>query len=439
MLLSFRAENVRSFRDPVELSLLATTLAEPGVPRSIPWREGGSPIDVLPVACLFGGNASGKSNALRAMDDMRRMVLNSFRGWRPSGGTGRRPFRLDRDSRHRPSRFEVDIVLSGVRHEYGFVVDDNSIVEEWAVRYPKGRAAKMFSRQGTRVTWGSSLSTPKSRSISELVRPNALILSTAAAADHPGLTPLHEWFRRNLRLAEAESRPQRHAFSASMLTHAGDREQVMALLRAADLGIVGLTEEPVDAETRERLEKVIRALTDAEDADDSVSIDVEALSTVRLHHAAEDGTEEVFAPADESMGTLVWLGMAGPIVDTLTRGSVLLADELDTSLHPALTHQIVRLFQDPQTNPRRAQLIFNSHDVTLLETGDQGRLLGRDQVWFAEKRADGSSKLYPLSDLDPRKDEAVAKRYLAGRYGGNPILADGDFDAAVELILAGTP
>ncbi len=437
MLVAFRVENVRSFRAPVELSFLATTMADPEVVRRIAWRAGGATIGVLPVAAIFGANASGKSNVLRAMADMRAAVLRSFRSWNPAGGTERRPFRLDRGSVARPSRYEVDLVLNGVRHEYGFILDDHNVVEEWAVRYPKGRAAQLFRRTGTEVAWGPSAATTKSRALSDLTRPNALVLSVAAAAGHPDLTPLYEWFQRNLQLAEVDSRPMRHAFSAHLLSEPDTRERVLELLRAADLGISGLSEERLDPELLERVERVLRALADGDESDASPDVGSVVLSTFRFHHRGADG--DVILPVeDESQGTLVWLGLVGPIIDALSTGAVLLADELDASLHPALTAQIVRLFQDPGTNPRRAQLIFNSHDVTMLGEPTGRRLLGRDQIWFAEKHNDGATVLYPLTDLDPRKEEAIGRRYLAGRYGGTPILADGDFDAAARLILAGS-
>jgi hypothetical protein len=124
MLLTFRSENVRSFRDALELSLLATALAEKGVPHEVPWRAGGRPIRVLPAAGVFGANASGKSNLLRAIADMRDLVLGSFRHADPGGGIRRTAFRLDPSRAGAPSRFEVDLVLHGIRHEYGFVIDD---------------------------------------------------------------------------------------------------------------------------------------------------------------------------------------------------------------------------------------------------------------------------------------------------------------------------
>ena len=154
VLLSFRAENVLSYKDEFEFSLLATAMAEKQYVREVPWREGGSPVRVLPVAGVFGANASGKSNLLKVMHEMRGYVLNSFKYGNPGGGLPRWPFQLDEESRERPSAYEVEIVLHGVRHEYGFSVDDERVVEEWAYHYPKGRSALLFHREGDEVQLG---------------------------------------------------------------------------------------------------------------------------------------------------------------------------------------------------------------------------------------------------------------------------------------------
>jgi hypothetical protein len=202
VLLAFRSENVRSFRDEFELSLVASAIAEKEVVRQVPWREGGRPAGVLPAAGVFGANASGKSNLVKAMEDMRVHVLRSFRAGSPTGGIARRPFLLDPEARRSPSRFEVDLVLAGVRHEYGFVLDDERVLQEWAYRYPHGKAALLFRRQRDQVDLGAG-ERAKGRAVTELLRPNALFLSTAASANHPALLPLYGWFERNLRLAEA--------------------------------------------------------------------------------------------------------------------------------------------------------------------------------------------------------------------------------------------
>src|SRR5690348_5147885 len=192
-LLAFRAENVRSFRDGLELPMLATGLADEGVPRSVTWHEGGRPVQVLPAAGIFGANASGKSNLLRAMSDMRRRVLYSFSHGDPERGMPRSAFRLDAAQQSSPSRFEVDLALHGIRDEYGFVIDNAQVLEEWAYRYPHGKAALLFRREGADVTLGER-NRVKGRAVVEILRPNSLLLSAAAAANHPDLVPLRRWF-----------------------------------------------------------------------------------------------------------------------------------------------------------------------------------------------------------------------------------------------------
>ena len=218
-----------------------------------------------------------------------------------------------------------------------------------------------------------------------------------------------------------------------MLGDDNSRNQVMALLRAADIGVTGAKKTALDPVMRERMQRVVRILAGQEGESDGTEEGpaFDELGVHLIHDGA--GGEVEFDADDESLGTLVWFGLIGPIIDSLRNGSVFLADELDASLHPALVSQLVRLYQHQASNPRRAQLIFNSHDTTLL--GDSGtRPLGRDQVWFTEKLIDGSTRLYPLTDLDPRKQEAIGRRYLDGRYGATPILSDQEFGAAAELI-----
>jgi len=435
MLIAFRAENVRSFRDEMELSMLATSRAEQRVVREVDWREAGRPLKVLPVAGVFGANASGKSNVLKAMDDMQTYVVQSFRRGSPTGGLPRWPFRLDSAVAELPSRYEIDLVLDGVRHEYGFVLDDERILEEWALHYPRGRASVLFRREGDAIEVGSTARV-LTRAVTTLLRPNALFLSTAASANHPLLLPLYGWFHRNLLLAEASSRSIRQAFTAKLLDDPIARERILMLLRAADLGVTDARVHELDAAARDRLERAARIIAGEEekrDGADSDPLPVFGEMDVSLMHRGAGGEVEL-DPAEESFGTLVWLGLVGPVIDALAEGTVFLADELDASLHPALVAQIVRLFQEARTNPHRAQLIFNTHDTTILGDSGEDRLMGRDQVWFTEKLHDGSTRLYPLTDLDPRKHEAVGRRYLAGRYGALPILSHGQFDRIGELI-----
>jgi len=383
---------------------------------------------VLPVASLFGANGSGKTNLLRAMDDMRSHVLHSFRSNAPTGGVPRRPFRLDGTGTTTPSRFKVDLVLEGVHLEYGFEFDDAQYLREWAYHYPKGRRALVFSRELNAVDLGSDLKA-KGRSIIEILRPNALFLSTGAFAGHPTLVRIFEWFRRNLILAHARTRAHRHGYTTGLINEQGRRDSILRLLQLVDPGIVDVAQREVDPIVQERVQRAIRIVMGQEDAPESTEDVPLPDFGVRLVH----GRERVeFDSEDESLGTLVWYGLAGPVVDALADGCVFLADELDASLHPALTSHLIRIFQSVQTNPNRAQLIFNSHDTTLL--GDsESHELGRDQYWLVDKDDNGASTLTRLTEFSPRRDAALGRRYLAGNYGGLPGISATEVD---QVILA---
>jgi len=420
MLIAFTAENVLSFRDQLRLSLLATRLSEKDVPRDIPWREGGQPISVLPVAGVFGANASGKSNLLLAIAHMRDFVINSFRKGSPGRKLPTRPFRLGGNGGDEPSMYEVEVVLGGVLYEYGFRIDSERVVEEWARSYPRGRAVQLLQRDGDVIQLGSQ-QRARGRATEEILRPNALFLSTAAATNHPLFLPLYEWFQRNLLYADVHSRSLRQGITVKLLEEDERRRQVLDLLREADLGVTNVTRREFDLEFKEKIEKVINVLRGEVTDDDAAEFELDDFE-VRMKHRAPGGGEVEFTAGEESLGTLVWFGLIGPVIEALQEGSVLLADELEASLHPTLVGVLVDLFQSRQSNPRRAQLIFNSHAVTLL--GDSAdRPLGRDQIWFTEKGNDGASRLYSLADLAPRREEALGRRYLAGRYGGVPIVS----------------
>lgn len=437
MLLSFRAENVRSFKDEMELSMLATSNAEEEFVREIDWRESGRPLRVLPVAGIFGANASGKSNVLEAMDDMRMYVMQSYR--RELGHNEHWPFRLDPDLSERPSRYEIELVLNGIRHEYGFVISRDRVVEEWAFRYPRGRPATLFSRTGDDVESGAA-ARGETRGVQKLLRSDSLFLSVAAAANHSLLSPLHDWFRRNLQLAHVRNRRGRQMLTVEMLEDEVSRARLLTMLRAADLGIADAKKLKlsVKPEVQERITRALRRFlgdVGIDEVDDDVIDEAITLGETgfALVHQGNNANMEL-SPQSESQGTVVWLGLIGTVVSALASGGVLLADELDASLHPSLVAELVRLFQSQETNPHRAQLIFNAHDPTLLRDTDGVRILGRDQTWFTEKLEDGSTRLYPLTDFKPRKGEAVGRRYLAGRYGGMPILSRQAFSSLAEPI-----
>ena len=417
--------------------MLATSLAEKKYVRKVRWRAGDNTIDVLPAAGIFRANASGKTNVLRVMNDMRSLVLQSFRASSPTGGVHRHAHVLSRKSSDAPTEFAIDIVIDGVRHEYGFTVDDQRVLSEWARYYPRVRATSIFTRMGDDVELGES-ERAKGNAVKALLRPNALFLSTAASANHPVLLPIYRWFEDNLLLAEVGSRSSRQALTAQLLDDKRFRSAVLQLLSAADLGITGVKKRALMPELKERLAQATKILTGREEStlDDERLMKTFEHMGMRLIHRGKDGDVD-FDSDDESLGTQVWFGLVGPVVRALAEGVVLLADELDASLHPALVATLVGLFQTPEANPLGAQLVFNSHDATLLGDSVNERLLGRDQVWFTEKDRDGCTRLYSLADLDPRKGEAIARRYLSGRYGAVPIISGQQFTSVAAALAAG--
>lgn len=434
-LVEFRAQNARSFKDEVTLAMAATAVSERRFIRYVPWREGGKPLLLLPAAGTFGANASGKTNLLKVMSDMRDHVMASFKRSRPGGRIPRRPFLLDKGSKTHPSRYEIELVLEGVLHQYGFELDDDRVIEEWAYWFPKGREALLFRRKDEKVHLGAA-HRAKGRAVMEILRPNALFLSAAAAADHPALLPLFGWFDDNLLLMDSDNRPLRKSFTTELLLNEQSREAVLRLLVMADLGIRDVHRVEVDQAERESFQQFLRAVhlvqVGEEPDQEHIASSAPPARAVFRHHGT-DGDYEI-PEEDESRGTLTWFGLIGPILDALGSGAVLLADELDGSLHPNLVLEILRVFQDRETNIHNAQLVFNSHNVQLLGDASGERLLGRDQIWLTEKLNDGRTRLHPLTDFDPRKKEAIGKRYLDGYYGARPLISVGDSDAAVELV-----
>lgn len=430
--LSFTVENVRSYSSEVHLSLLGTRLASPGVVRNLEIAGSLTPVNVLPVAGIFGANASGKSTLLRAMADMRNVVVNSFRSGDSGARMERYPFLLG-GPKERPSRFAVELVVQGVRWQYGFVIDDSHVLEEYAYHFPRGRQALVFRREQAAglIDFGPPFRS-SGRTLAPLMRDNALLLSVAGAADDSSIGPLYSWFRGNLRLMDSTNRDPRIVATANSIQSSETRSRVLALLKAADLGISDLERVVPDLEPEqaERIRRAVRILADDENATSDINMVHFMGVLIRLHHMGNHGPIAI-DPEQESQGTQVWLGMVGPVLGALSVGETILADELDTSLHPHLVQEIVTLFQDRETNPRCAQLIFNAHDTSILGNGSR-RTVGRDQVWFTEKDASGSTTLYPLSDFRPKNDEAVERRYLQGRYGGTPVLDAAGFRKAVE-------
>ena len=413
MLVEFRVKNFRSLRDEQVLSLVAskdTTLLDT---HALPTGLKAVP-HVLRSAVLYGANASGKSNVVKALQYMRTVVMESATVVQPGATYNVQPFRLDAESARLPTELEVTFLLDQVRYQYGFAMTSERIVREHLLVYKAFKPQRWFRRTLDPATgkdvyeFGPGLKGPKS--VWEgATRPNALFLSMAVQLNGDALRPVFDWFRDRLVVVN-ENSPLAPEFSVQVLKQESGRNEIRDFLRAADTSLTD-----IDVVTRKAVGQVvhIEALTGKTEVR-SQEIEQHELN---FHHATEQASA-VFGLADESAGTRRLLFLAGPVLDILKKGLTLVVDELDTSLHTHLVRALVQLFHRPEVNTGGAQLIFTTHDTSLL--GAYG-LFRRDQVWFVQKDKDQSSELYSLLDFSPRKNEALERGYLQGRYGALPV------------------
>ncbi len=416
MLIEFRVVNYRSLRDEQVLTMEAGNVDSDDTRVR---RVDGLSQPILPVAVLYGANASGKSNVLAALAFMRFAVTDSHHSWAPTEGVARDAFAWGPKKRD-PSTFEATFFVAGVRHQYGFSCSDLEFIEEWLYAWPNGKKQMWFERERGAFKFGDHLK-GENKLIEEITRPNALFLSAAVQNKHPQLTPVYRWFDRLRPINPIMNRYPFRRFLSSEIFVARMIEQPQAptlfsnespaqffldrfrsMLKSADIGIIDLRVNKGEQEEGSRRLRLPR---------------------FDLQH--ENSTNEAWLPLEqESNGTQTLFRMLPLILQSLDEGGVLVIDELEASLHPVLAQKIVGLFNESASNPNNAQLVFTTHDTNLLGSTVGDPILRRDQIWFTEKDVDGATVLYPLTNYMPRKSENLERGYLQGRYGAIPFLGN---------------
>lgn len=416
MLIEFSVSNYRSIRDRQTLSLVANASKELRDSHVMPAGAPSAP-DLLRSAVIYGSNASGKSNLLAALAYVGHFVRNSHALSQWEEPINYDPF-LPAPPESAQSRFEIVFVQHGVRYEYGFGIADHLITEEWLHAFPEGRRQRWFQRgwnsagedewefgpnlRGQKHIWSSS------------TRANALFLSVAVQLNAEQLAPLYRWFASTL-----QNLLRRTSNTADLCEQDDDkRRRIVEFLTQADLGISNVRVERRGYDQPSLFAQPAEGMTERHTLR-GWSRSGKEIVRVSLEHRTDTGAKLWLPLADESSGTRKMFDFAGPWINALAEGQVLVVDELDTSLHPQLLRHLVRLFNHPVTNPRGAQLIFSTHDTSLLDSD----LFRRDQIWFMEKDPELASHLYPLTDFSPRKGENLEKGYLQGRYGALPVFS----------------
>ena len=465
MLIDFSFANHKSFREPQQFSMARAFPEDDSREDQLCEGDAWEHSDVVAVSAIYGGNASGKSTFLDALTFVPRLLDRSLDLRHKDTGTGRTPFLLDKASSLETSDYLfVFIASDGNKYLYEVSLDDSIVQYESLRRYTTGnRTIKLFEREPKEngeigVTYGRGF-TGKKRALESQLRRDRLFLGIAGSS---GALPIAAAFEElhSMRLYLAAGFSSELQGVARRMQAQPERARALSLLLASSgLGVRAIEAdmEPreiierclmhPDSEEAQRYRNIFRGLsyiTMPDLAEDERDADADKMAYLLFDsgynpllflHVGEDGAEAYLSEEDESRGTQAALAFLSLALDKLSRPSVTLVDEIDTSLHPAYVEQLIGLFSSSRTNPHQSQLIFTTHDYSLItRSGADDRPLTRDQIWITAKGPDGSSVIFPLTSIKGvRKDENFGRNYLNGVYGGLPDpLLEESFVTALE-------
>jgi predicted ATPase len=416
MLVEFNVRNYKSFKDTATLSLAATRL----VSRDRELDDDtvfavDADLKLLTGAAIYGANAGGKSNLAHAIIFMRTFVLNSSKETQAGDKIPIEPFALSPDTRQQPSEFEIIFIAEGTQYRYGFEVDAARVTREWLYHVPNKKETRLFDRTGQDIIL-APLAFKEGRGLESKTRENALFVSVVAQFNGEISRRILTWFSSCGVISGLVDVALR-AYTTECLKHPGDAEKILAFVRSLDVGIEGLRlEAGKSVEVSADMPAELKALLQRSEP-------TPAIKTAHRTFVGDEQTEATIyfdLDTQESEGTRKIVALAGPILNTLHTGKVLIIDEFDARFHPLISREIVRLFNSRQSNPKHAQLLFLTHDTNLLDR----TLLRRDQIWFVEKDRFGASHLYSLAEFKVRNDATFEKDYVRGKYGAIPFLGD---------------
>ena len=425
MLIEFSVKNFKSIRDEQTLSLVASNYYNESKEVLIDTKIPGlAKASYLPCAVVFGANASGKSSLIHALAVLKDMVLTAFNK-APGTSLAYLPFALDSNFWNAATELNISFTVEGVRYEYMISYTAQYVLEESLAAFPKGKGQLWFHRSYDTAK-NETICKPITRylkvpsDIVEVLRDDVPFISMLIMLNYDSIKPLAKWFSEDLAIVDRGSdvpQDSLQQYSRNLLKGTAGtskmRAVLMNMIKMADFGILDAQVVPAPAPEIPFPEEVINMMPE----EFLAGINDAEWETIQFTHQSNDAPQH-FSYDAESAGTRRLFELAGPIADVLDSGKTLVIDELDTSMHPLLVNEILRLFQSQITNTSGAQLICTVHSTSTMERG----LLRRDQIWFTKKRREGNTELYPLSDYKPRKDESVEASYLSGRYDAIPVI-----------------
>lgn len=421
MLIQFTVANFLSIKEAQTLSMVAAaSLKRLSAENTFqPVVEGHRAPKLLRCAAIFGPNAAGKSNLVKAMGFVDSMVCHSA-DLNPETPLDVQPFRLSKDSSIEDSTFEIDFIEDKIRFQFGFSANANRITAEWMICYTSNRPTELYRRryneaskqdvyifgrllEGGRLRkdWASQ-SGAKTLFLSRVVQ--------ASSDEFKQLRIPYRWFSKRLRIDKQAMRMYRDSYTSLVCETEDGKRKVLEFLNAFDIPIsnIEIKKQTVD----------LAKDSSPFNQDFLKKLSLESEITFRdpvFTHLSETGSPVAFSQHDESEGTMKLFVFAGKWIDVIENSFVMIVDELDASLHPLAVWELIRRLSDSGS---QAQLIFTTHDVAVLRS----KLLRRDQTFFISPNSKRESNLYSLMDFKGREDDAFEARYLQGRYGATPLI-----------------
>jgi AAA15 family ATPase/GTPase len=430
MLLEFSVGNFMSFRDTKTLSMVASAIKEHADKNvfkiEIPNAKRAKEINLLKSSVIYGANASGKSNLIKAISFMKYFVLSSSTAGPVSDEIPVDRFLLDSEKDKEPSFFEIIFTHKCIRYRYGFEVNRMEVVNEWLFYAPKGKEALLFMREGKNFKIGSNFR--EGKGLKEKTRENALFLSVTAQFNGKISTNILQWFKQKLRIISGLDDKKYADFTLKKIKSDEGKNEILKFLAIADLGIddikliyYDIDDDEVPSFIKKDILRRIKLKRENKVTMEQITEVFKIVSSRDKYDKDKIKCEKIlFEFGNESEGTKKLFALSGLLTSALKEGYVLVVDELDSRFHPMMTRFIIELFNSNVTNQANSQLIFVTHDTNLLTKS----LFRRDQIWFTEKNRYGATDLYSLVDYRVRSDATFSKDYILGKYGAIPFIGD---------------
>lgn len=416
MLIGFKLQNFRSFLTEQTFSFLTssdhmhetTHLMSTGM-KAVP--------RVSKSVIAFGPNASGKTNLLVAFATLRDLILRSTTYSDAEFAERHTPFRFGH-AVTKPTEFEIDVLLQGIRYRYLVAYDAQRIRAERLLVYRTGKSQRWFDRRFNSTTQSDEWA-PFSPSFNgpremwrKATRAKALFLTTAAQLNSPQLAPLMHWIEHCLEILFPADLADLNRF-ANRIQDANFKVRVLELLHRADIHVADIRVAEIDSPQAQL--PAARGLSAVPPPPARQS---GGRGSIEFLYARAGWAPVWMDSVFEAAGTHRLIGLIVPLLEAIEHGKLLLVDEFDTSLHPLVARFLVRRINDPLVSNRGAQLLLTSHNTTLMDLN----FLRRDEIWLVQLNENRTTSLSPLLRSSPRKHELVAKNYLKGRYGAVPAI-----------------